>query len=320
MNMEMLKPLGQPSRKFIPTVDLSHPRQLRTLVENRSVYSLHDCELNIFETFQKSYRIPLTFNDFVITSMIRGKKVMHLSGKPSFDYLPGETLIIPAKETMHIDFPEADADNPVQCASLEVDGQYVNNTINYLNTYYNSSQDEPANWKLQFSQYHFNNDNEISGLINKIIRLSTSEEKTKDIFVDLNLKELLIRLIQTQRLIQTAAEADTNNTQSRLHFVLNHIHNHLTQKIAIDTLCKKAYLSRNLFFRWFKEQSGLSPLEYINIERVKLAKQLLADPRNSIQAAAMYSGFNDVSYFVRVFKKIEGTTPKAFQSALQLQR
>ena len=180
----MLKPLGQPSRKFVPTVDLSHPRQLRTLVENRSVYSLHDCELNIFETFQKSYRIPLTFNDFVITSMIRGKKVMHLSGKPSFDYLPGETLIIPAKETMHIDFPEADADNPVQCASLEVDGQYVNNTINYLNTYYNSSQDEPANWKLQFSQYHFNNDNEISGLINKIIRLSTSEEKTKDIFVE----------------------------------------------------------------------------------------------------------------------------------------
>lgn len=306
-----------PARSYIHTLDLSHPLQLGTLVENRRVYTLNDCELNIFETFEQSFQVPLMFNDFVITSMMRGKKVMHFSGRPSFDYLPGETLVVPAKEIMLIDFPEADIDNPVQCMSLAVDAQYVNNTVNYLNTYYNCNKDEPANWKLEFSQYHFSNDNEISELINKIIRISTSsEESSKDIFVDLSLKELLIRLIQTQRLIRTVAEAEWDDTQSRFHFVLNHIHTHLTQKIAVDTLCRKAYLSRNLFFKWFKQQSGLSPLEYINNERVKLAKDLLGDPRNTIQAAAMYSGFNDVNYFIRVFKKVEGITPKTYQNSM----
>ena len=101
---------------------------------------------------------------------------------------------------------------------------------------------------------------------------------------------------------------------TKLHFVLNYIQEHLSEKIPVDVLCRKAYLSRNQFFRWFREQSGFSPLEYINIERVKLAKQILADPRNNLQTASMLSGFSDVNYFVRVFKKIEGITPGVYQS------
>jgi AraC-like DNA-binding protein len=279
---------------------------------------MNDCEVNIFETFQQSFHVPLTFSEFVISSMIKGKKVMHLPGQPSFVYLPGETVILEANQTMHIDFPEAELGNPTQCLALAVDSRYVNKTIQYLNTFYNSANDEPANWKLHFSQYHFSNDNEISDLINKIIRLSTSIDTGKDIYVDLNLKELLIRLIQTQRLTQTVVESIglNNNTSSRLHFVLNYIHQNLTTKISVDSLCRKAYLSRNMFFKWFREQSGLSPLEYINQERVKRSKQLLSDARNSVQAAAMYSGFNDVNYFIRVFKKVEGVTPKAYQVAV----
>ena len=305
-----------PLKHYIQEFDMTTNGQPHTLVENRQVYNLNECELNIFETFQPSFLVPLTFSEFVISSMIRGKKVMHLPGQPSFVYLPGETVILEANQTMHIDFPEAAIGNPTQCMALAVDSGYVNKTLQYLNTFYNSSADEPANWKLQFSQYHFNNDNEISDLINKIIRVVNGNQLGKDIFVDLNLKELLIRLIQTQRLTQTAVESMANDTKSRLHYVLSHIQQHLTEKISVETLCRKAYLSRNMFFKWFREQSGLSPLEYINQERVKRAKQLLSDPRNGVQSAALYSGFNDVNYFIRVFKKTEGVTPKAYQSAI----
>ena len=128
------------ARSYLNKIDLTHPKYLQTLVENRRVFNLNNCELNIFESYQETYRVPLTFSDFVITSMVRGKKVMHLFDKPSFDYLPGETVIVPANETMVIDFPEAQVENPTQCIALAVDERYVNNTLQYLNTFYNSDR------------------------------------------------------------------------------------------------------------------------------------------------------------------------------------
>ncbi|WP_276504413.1 AraC family transcriptional regulator [Terrimonas pollutisoli] len=305
------------ARNYLNKIDLTHPKYLQTLVENRRIFNLNNCELNIFESYQETYRVPLTFSDFVITSMVRGKKVMHLFDKPSFDYLPGETVIVPANETMVIDFPEAQAENPTQCIALAVDERYVNNTLQYLNTFYNSDRSEEHEWKLQFNQYHFDNDTEVTDLINKLMRVCSSGDKAKNIFADLNLKELLIRLVQSQHLQQVKADSGNNNNQNRLHYVLHYIHEHLTEKIAVDKLSRRAYMSRNLFFAWFKEQFGITPLEYINKERVKLAKQLLTDKNISITNVSLQCGFSDVNYFVRLFKKTEGITPGAYRSCFR---
>ena len=297
-------------------IELTNPKYLQTLVENRRIYNLKNSELNIFESYEQTYRVPLTFNDFVITSMVRGKKVMHLFNKPEFNYLPGETVIVPANETMIIDFPEASIATPSQCIALAVDAQYINNTLNYLNEYYNSVNDEKHAWRLQFNQYHFENDTEITELINKLIRVCQSAEKSKNIFADLNLKELLIRLVQSQHLQQVRTESVSSSNEGRLHYVLHHIHGHLTNKILINDLCRKAYLSRNAFFIWFKQQFGLTPVDYINNERLKLGKQLLAENRYTISQVSNYCGFSDVNYFVRLFKKTEGITPGAYKDCI----
>ena len=304
-----------PIRNAPGKIDLTHPKYLQTLVENRRVFNLNNCELNIFETYQHAYHIPLTFNDFVITSMVKGKKVMHLFDRPAFEYLPGETVIVPANETMVIDFPEARQDNPTQCIALAVDASYVRDTLSFMDQYYHEKE-EKQEWKLQFNQYHFANDNEVTGLINKLIRVCSSGDKAKNIFADLTLKELLIRLVQSQHMQQVAFERNTQQNNSRIHYILHYIHEHLTEKIAVDVLSREAYLSRNIFFKWFKEQLGITPLDYINNERIKLAKQLLAIPENSIRSVSLQCGFSDVNYFIRLFKKTEGITPKTYRDCL----
>lgn len=306
-----------PAKQTLQRIDLTHPQYLQTLVENRRIFNLQNCELNIFESYKQAWKVPLTFSDFVITSMVRGKKVMHLFDKPGFDYLPGETVIVPANETMVIDFPEAEAENPSQCIALAVDASYIKGTLEYLNEYYNSDAMAAHEWRLQFNQYHFDNDTDVTDLINKLIRVCSSNERSKNIYADLNLKELLIRLVQSQHLQQVSLEAASNGNQARLHYLLRYIQDNITEKIFVDTLCRKAYLSRNAFFKLFKEQFGLTPVDYINHERVKLAKQLLSSNSQTITQVALQCGFTDVNYFVRIFKKVEGITPGNYQRCIR---
>jgi YesN/AraC family two-component response regulator len=269
-----------PLKNHLDPVGLTHPKHLQTLVENRRIFNLDNCELNVFETYQQAKDVQLTFNDMVITSMVKGKKVMQLFDQPAFDYLPGETVIVPANETMRIDFPEATKDNPTQCIALAVDAIYIKNTLQYLNSFYNTA-DENHDWKLQFNQYHFTNDNEVTTLINKLIRVCSGTDKSKNVFADLNLKELLIRLVQSQHLQQVTVESDSSQNKSRLHYVISYIHDHLT-------------------------------------ERIKLAKHLLVKPQNNVHTVSDLCGFSDVNYFVRLFKKQEGITPKVYKDCLML--
>ena len=305
-----------PAKYLLNKLSLTTPAALDTLVEYRRVYNLKNCELNVFESYSQAFRVPLTFNELVITSMLRGKKVMHLHEKPSFDYMPGESVILPANETMVIDFPEASEQTPSQCIALTVDTHYAMETIHYLNAYYNSAKDDLHDWKLQFNKYHFENDAEVTILINKLMRVCSSADVSKNIFADLNLKELLIRLLQSQHLTQVKADIGKQSNRGRLEFVLHYINEHLTGKIQVDDLCRKAYLNRNDFFRWFREQFGTTPVDYINTERIKLAKQLLADSRYNLTEITYQCGFSDINYFVRLFKKIEGVTPGSYKKCL----
>ena len=95
-------------------------RRLEQEVENRTAYTIDTAELNIYETQHIAEQVELTFTSPVLASMIRGKKVMHLPGTPSFDFLPGESVIVPGQETMRIDFPEAQTQNPTQCLALAI--------------------------------------------------------------------------------------------------------------------------------------------------------------------------------------------------------
>jgi len=292
-------------------VKLSASETLQTLVENRTSYTLERCELNVFETYTESYKVPLTFNDFVITSMLRGKKVMHLFDKKGFDYFPGQTVIVPPAVTMEIDFQEATNLNPTQCIALAIDQEQIQKTIAYLNEFF-PKEGSNEKWLLNYDEYHFYNNEEIAYLINKVIRICSERTKEKDVLADLTLKELLVRIMQTQNL-KTISDDGYNLNQNPLAFVLNYIKSNLNEKISINSLSDKACMSKATFYRLFKRELGISPNDFILTEKINKAKLLLAQPGAKVASISYELGFSDANYFIRAFKKNVGITPGAYQ-------
>ncbi|GAA3741142.1 MULTISPECIES: AraC family transcriptional regulator [Flavobacterium] len=298
-------------RFLVNPLQLSQEKSLKTLVENRTIYNLNHCELNLFETYESTKMVPLKFNDLVVTSMLRGKKVMHLFDDPEFEYLPGETVIVPSNVEMKIDFPEASKSNPTQCLALAIDQSKILEILNFLNEQY-PKEGNNMYWQLNYQNYFFYNNVEMAATINKLIKECMSTSITKDIFADLTLKELLIRIIQTQT-VKSLNEGKFLENNNPITEVTEYIKQNLKENISLKSLSEKACMSTTSFYRFFKRELGMSPIEYILNEKIKCAKNLLKNPSLQINEVCYLAGFEDANYFIRLFKKYEGITPKQYQ-------
>lgn len=291
--------------------ELTKVDSLKTLVENRTIYNLDSFELNLFETYQQSHLVSLEFNDLVVTSMLRGKKMMHLFDEPAFEYLPGESVIVPANVEMRIDFPEAAMENPTQCIALAIDNKKILDTLAFLNERY-PKEGKDDYWNLDERNFFFYNNAEMSLAIQKMINICQSNSLSKDVLADLSLQELLIHITQCQNLKQVREDGGfTSNPQ--LNMVLEQIRMHLSEKIYLPKMASQVGLSMASLYRLFKRELGISPLEYIVLERIKLAKKLLKDRRIYVKNVSFEVGFDDCNYFIRAFKHHEGITPKQYQ-------
>lgn len=79
--------------------------------------------------------------------------------------------------------------------------------------------------------------------------------------------------------------------------------------ITVNDAARLIDMNPKYIGRLFKEQTGETFSEYLNLIRISRAKQLLADTHAQIIEIALECGYNNVTYFNRVFKKITGLSP-----------
>ena len=287
-------------------------KRLGTLVENRTVYTLSHAELNIFETYEQAAKVELQFNEPILASMLRGKKVMHLRGDSSFEFYPSESVILPANELMRIDFPEATPDNPTQCLALRISPEKINTIVDTLNETQPRAESN-SSWRFTDYNFHFTNDAAVNQILGRMIFLFVENHPSKDLFADFMLKELIIRLMQTEARHLLIGNAELFQDTCRLAYIAKYIQDNLHDPLSIECLSRKACMSQSHFFRCFKVEFGISPVDYINFERIKKAKILLKDPRKTTHQICLESGFNNVSYFNKLFKRQMNLTPTEYR-------
>ncbi len=85
--------------------------------------------------------------------------------------------------------------------------------------------------------------------------------------------------------------------------------------LTLDDLASEAGMNSKYFCRYFREMTHRTPIDYLNYYRVEQACFKLATTNESITDVGLSCGFNDVSYFIKMFKKYKGVTPKKYLSA-----
>ena len=87
--------------------------------------------------------------------------------------------------------------------------------------------------------------------------------------------------------------------------------------LTLDALSKESGMSRYYFSRLFKKYTGCSFKKYLNLKRIEGAKNLMKKNALNVSEACFRVGYNDLSYFSRIFKAIEGVSPSAFRKSLK---
>ncbi|WP_281888786.1 AraC family transcriptional regulator [Paenibacillus sp. YYML68] len=152
---------------------------------------------------------------------------------------------------------------------------------------------------------------QLEHLFDRLIEAERSPDPCAPILTQSVLLELVYFYLQTVGPEQlTARPLETYTDMSSL---LPYIDQHLGSKLTLQQLADIVNVHPNYMVRLFKAQFGFTPIQYLNLQRIRAAKELLMLGKLSIKTVAEQTGFESPYYFTQVFKKHTGLTPTEFR-------
>ncbi|MFW6308516.1 MAG: helix-turn-helix domain-containing protein [bacterium] len=95
--------------------------------------------------------------------------------------------------------------------------------------------------------------------------------------------------------------------------LIKFINRNYTDNLDLDTISEKVHMSKYHFCRKFKDITGFTFVEYLNNYRVKEAQRILKNSDINVTRVSGEVGYNSISQFYKMFKKITGTSPLQYR-------
>ena len=119
--------------------------------------------------------------------------------------------------------------------------------------------------------------------------------------------------------IQSAGKKESPTRISQIKSAIEYISSNYQEQILLDDLARISGFSAKYFCKYFRVVTGKTPIDYVNFYRIDVACYLLERKTFSITEVANQCGFNDISYFIRCFRKYKNCTPYQYAKQQQLE-
>ena len=237
---------------------------------------------------------PYVRKNYVIHVVVSGKGVLDYSGR-RWEIREGQMFILfPGEETTYY----ADKTDPWYYCWIGFQGTSAAKIV------------ESIGFSAQTPVLTLSDAMKVESEIKKML-------EARDLTLDGQLKRNAGMLeILSNLIVESAERAETDsspNIYSYSEYAVRYINNHFSEKIRIQDLADHIGISRSYLVKLMKQETGMSPQEYLIETRMRRASDLLSRTNDSIRVIAAECGYDDALAFSKVFKSRFGLNPTEYR-------
>ncbi|WP_372714296.1 helix-turn-helix transcriptional regulator [Ilyobacter sp.] len=242
-----------------------------------------------------------TFNFPRFCSIIEGEIKVTLNSDKTLIYNRDNFLLLPSDSHVHMDITKN-----TKALAFEFNNSLIETVLKKTDILKSSKKN--LNHKDKYILG--NNRNEISEDIWNLFVTSREKNNNKKFLIDLYVQKLVYDLIQDDSTHNLLYPNESHPVSKSIKFIDENI----TNNISVKELAESLYMSESNFSHMFKKNTGGNPNEYIRDKKLEYSKELLKI--KSVTETSFDLGYENISYFIKLFKKKYGLTPKQYQISL----
>ncbi|MGR5304826.1 helix-turn-helix transcriptional regulator [Vibrio mediterranei] len=267
-------------------------------------YALSTGSLNLLY-----YDLPKDFHDEYrsydaprLCTILKGTKSVRVNQSQSFQYNRDQLVLLPPNSNIYMKMPEYTKALVYEFDEQMIEGvsQRVADTLEV---------DSPT--ALESQSFAVNSiDKRIDKLHTRMQEILREQEACMDFLIDLTGQELVFELLRNN----TCQSIISNHRSHPISKAIRIMHSPMGLKMTLAQVAEEVGLSQSSFSQKFKAATQLSPKQYLTQLRLQSSKQCLN--KLSVTDAAYEAGYDNISHYIRLFKKAYGLTPKQYQRSL----
>lgn len=176
---------------------------------------------------------------------------------------------------------------------------------NFLRPLVEGSVDFPSLINDEISYYE-----EFSDCIKNIDELCSTRPFGYQLAIKSHLFKILFLIISNHMINQKIKH---KKSLDKVKLVLSYVHENYAKQISVSEMADICYYSQSHFMKFFKASMGMGFTQYLNEYRLETASRLLLATSDSVLDIAMRTGFENLSYFNRIFKRKYGVAPGQYR-------
>ena len=159
--------------------------------------------------------------------------------------------------------------------------------------------------------FHFSDTPFITSLFEQMFYEGKKQEYGSNLICQKILEILILKITRAQSL--TPAPSHARHMSKECAQIKEYLDTHYTEHITLDSLTRLTHTNKYYMAHSFTKYTGMSPIQYLNEQRLETARRLLEETDHSVSSIASLTGFSSSSYFAQNFRRKYGITPTGYR-------
>ena len=276
-----------------------------------------------FKIYKLENNVPILndhTHDYIQLWYVLKGAFRHSINDYEYEMVKGDLFVIPPFVVHRVRPNEGECVKVIGCEFLPqfIDDRFEN--ISNSNDFFDFAYLEPFMVSQDMVKPKLNLQGEIQAQVEEILEEMLLEYNNLDKYYEIFLKGDLLKLLaiiirEYNSGYQSSEDKETfQKYRDAISGTIQYINEHYNEELRLDDVCKRSMMSKTYFCYIFKSLTRKTFSEYLIDLRIQKSMELLVETSMPVTEICYKIGFNDVTHFCRMFKKVVGVSPTNYRN------